>query len=222
MLVTPLDCEPSWLYVTCDILVRSHYRNIFFRSISSVEELGRKIGSFIAKRWKKVLNSTPSIMVPTWTKHFKLTDKGFGDVLEISCRSQAHNLFARGLNLGNGNHRCSSELPLMLRHSQHPSFRFTATVTTPIVCVLVRRRAECRVLHSAFPFHLLSGNQLHTSHYHYKWWLNITRALPICFQYIRRRPGSILPTEANSRVPLQPLCLHVGSDSLVLRSYLHS
>lgn len=148
-----------------------------------------------------MLNSTTSIMVPTWIKHFKLTDKGFGDVLEISCRPQAHNLFAVGLNLEKENYRRSWELTLMLRHCQYASFRFTATMITLTVCVLVRRRAVCKALHSAFPFQLLSGNWLHKSFPHPILPLQVvaeyTRALPICLLYLMRRPGSLLPKLAN-------------------------
>lgn len=141
--------------------VRSHYRNIsFFKHFFS----GRtwdKTRKLHCKKVKNMLNSTTSIMIPTWTKHFKLTDKRFGDVLEISCRSQAHNLLAVGLNLRNGNYRCSSALTLMIRHCQYPSFRFAATMPTFIMCALVRRRAACKTLHLAFPFQLLSGYWLH-------------------------------------------------------------
>lgn len=98
VLVTP----PDWAILTlCHMWhVESHKRNIFFFKHFFNGRTWKKIGSFIAKRWKKLLNSTTSIMVLTWTKPFKLTDKRFGDVLEISCQWQAHNLFAVGLNLG--------------------------------------------------------------------------------------------------------------------------
>lgn len=146
-------------HVTCWVTLEEH---LFFQTFLQWKNL-EKNRKFHCKEVKKMLNSTTSIMVQTWTKPFKLTDKRFGDVLEISCRWQAHNLFAVGLNLGNGNYRCSSELTLMLRHCQYPSFRFTSTTPTLIVCVLVRRRAVCRALHLAFPFQLLSGNWMHKS-----------------------------------------------------------
>lgn len=47
-------------------------------------------------------------------------------------------------------------MTLMLRHCQYPILRFTTTMTTIVVCVLVRRRAACSVLHLAVPFQLPS------------------------------------------------------------------
>lgn len=74
-----------------------------------MEELGKKEEASLQKG-EKIAEFNYINHGPDLKKHFKLTDKGFSDVLEISCRSQAHNLFAVGLNLGNGNYRCSSEL----------------------------------------------------------------------------------------------------------------
>lgn len=48
-------------------------------------------------------------------------------------------------------------MTLIFRHCQCPGFRFTIMMTTTVTCVLVSRRAVCKVLYSSCPFNSPQG-----------------------------------------------------------------